>query len=230
MRRTVALGAALSAAAAIVLVAPAANAAPAGQLTGTVSCSTGGTITLHTSVDAAGTEHGTAVVKGVTQRKWAGSLLLGDEITASDAASDIAVYTAKGGRFAVSATAVGAQSRRAYAALFGAGFKNACVGVIGEDGDVMVATDTNSGLAVREGARPLVGAVVVGAKRHRYQLDFTIKDGKKVEHQRLVRTANRKGRVHVKAHAPHHLSAAAVVSVKVTDRTKHAQPLLFTLG
>ena len=229
MRRTVALTAALSAAAFIALLTPAATAAPAGQLAGTVSCSTGGTLVLHTSVDAAGTEHGTAVVKGVAVKNWTGALYLGADSDTADT-DQFTPYTAKGGRFAVSATEVGAQSNRAIGTFFGAGFRDACTAGIVQQGSVIVVSDGGSGLAVREGARPVVGAVIVGAKRHRYRLDFTIKDGKKVEHQRLVRTANRKGRLHAKAHAPHHLSAAAHVSVRVTDLTKHVQPLIFTLG
>jgi hypothetical protein len=224
--------AALSAAASIALLAPAATAAPTGQpdrLSGSVSCATGGTLALHSSVDSAGTEHGAAVVKGVSVKKWAGSLLLGDDAEAPGV-DDIVSYAAKGGRFAAHATAVGAQSHHVYAAFFGAGFKNACVGLVDETKGVAVVSDTNSGLVVREGAEPLAGILVVGAKRHRYQIDFTIKDGKKVEHQRLVRTANGKGKLHAKAHAPRHLTAAAQVSVKATDLTKRTQPLVFTLG
>lgn len=232
MRRTAVLTAALSAAASIALLAPAATAAPAAQsdgLSGSASCATGGTLTLHTTVDVAGTEHGTAVVKGVSVTKWAGSLSLGADY-ASPPADGVSTYTAKGGRFAVSETAVGAQTHDAVATFFATGLKNGCLAGLVQQKHAVVVTDGGSGLVVREGAKPLVGVFVVGTKRHRYQLDFTIKDGKKVEHQRLVRTANRKGRLHAKARAPHHLSTAAVVSVKATDLTKHGRPLVFTFG
>jgi hypothetical protein len=223
--------AALSVAASIALLVPASTAASAGQsdqLSGSASCAAGGTVALHTSVDAAGTEHGTAVVKGVSVRKWAGSLSLGADY--GSGSGDVATYTAKSGRFVVSATAAGAQTHDALAAFFATSLKDGCVATLSQQKRAVVVTDGSSGLVVREGAKPLVGVLVVGTKRHRYQIDFTIKDGKKVERQRLVRTANSKGKLHAKAHAPRHLSPAAVVSVRATDLTKRNQPLVFTLG
>lgn len=237
MRRTVALGAALSAAAAIVLVAPAANAAPAGQpdrLTAIASCDGGGQIKVVSSLDSAGVQHVKATVSGVKQKKWTGEVTPGyDAETATDTTfgdvfSGLHKYVAKHGGFTASAELADSHTTNALVLFMSHGLDTTCTASPIQQGGKYGVIGMADGILVRPGPKPAVAGFTMAERHHRYRVAFTVRTKAGVQRRTVVRTAKH-GEVIATLHDVKHLPSFTKVSVTITDLAKPNAPVSFTL-
>lgn len=237
MRRTVAVTAALSAAASIALLAPAATAAPAGhpdRLTATASCDGGGQIKVVSSLDAAGVQHVKATVSGVKQQKWAGEVMPGfdmeaaSDTTIGDITSGVHKYVAKHGGFTGSAELANSHTLNALVLFMSHGLGTTCAASPIQQGMKYGAVGMADGLMVRFGAKPAVAAFTMAKRHHRYRVAFTVRTKAGVQHRTVVRTAKH-GEVAVVLHDVKRLPSFTRASVTITDLAKPKAPVSFTL-
>jgi len=236
MRRTAAVTAALIAAASIALTAPAARAVPASQrLAAVVSCDGGGQVRLVDSVDAAGTQHGNATVRGVKEKRWAGELVLGHNAGDLDAAIDdtepgMTKYVAKHGGFTTSAQLAGSKSPNAMGMFASNHARGLCfAGVMTMGDNRLGVTGMGEGLVVRTGPKPLIGVFALGQQHHRYRFAFAVRTKAGVKRWTIVRTATHKSRVQAAIRDAKHLPSFSTASVSITDLAMPGESTMFKL-
>lgn len=237
MRRTIALTAALSAAASIALLVPAATAAPAGhadRLTATASCDAGGQIKVVSSLDSAGVQQVKATVSGVKRKKWAGEVLPGfdaeaaSDTTFGDVASGIHKYVAKHGGFTVTAEVTGSHTPNAIAYFVSHGADASCAAAPIQQGGKYAVIGTGDGLAVRLGPKPALAVFTAAERHHRYRIAFTVRSKAGVQHRTVVRTAEHR-QFDVVLHDVKHLPSFTKVSATITDLAKPGMPVSLSL-
>lgn len=237
MRRTTA-AAALIAASSIALIAPSAQAVlPAQRLTATTSCEGGGSTKVVSTIDAAGTQHGKATVRGVQQKHWAGELILGvdennEDQALDDITSNMKKYVAKHGGFDTSDELANSSTPNAMGVFASKNAKGLCEAALVTQGeDKFAAIGVDSGVAViSSGPKARVLAFTLGEQHHRYRFTFTVHTKTGIKRWVIGRTVTHKfGGVQATVRNAWHLPSFTQVSVRITDLTKPGDPALVKL-
>ncbi|WP_017933123.1 hypothetical protein [Nocardioides sp. Iso805N] len=241
-RRTTIATAVTAAAAALVLIAPTAQAASFGhKLSGSVSCDQG-RAKLDTSVNHNGTERGKVALSGLGNKRWRGGLQLNPEAAYAAAAADgdlsdseleslidgpRKIFVAKHGRFSQSRKMRDSRSLDA-TATFTSGVEMCSIS-LGTDGGQFAVGGNDGGVGVRVDSKPAVEAYVAGEAHHRFLFNFTVRTKAGTRHWTTVRTAGTIGAAEASMTGVKQLDSFSEASVTVTDLTVHIGSETFQL-